>query len=268
MVLSRIGRLIPSRRIGGSFRLRGGCCLVVMAVLGLGSPTAEAIPIPVPNYSFELPDRADGAGSSTNTNGSTATVPGWTYSHSSPTFGGTFNHQNAQYAGTTDADGGTLPSPGVGEQTLFINFSNGMVAGQTASFTTTNSLATIEAKSVYTLTVAIGDRLDILDPQRVRIELLAGTTTVASATHDGGFVDGTFTDMVASFATDETSIYLGQPLKIRLTHTLTSNATGNVQANFDNVRLNQAVVPEPSTALLLGLGGVSLLVWGRRRRRV
>ena len=249
-----------------------------LSLLVLCSEAAEAAAISVPNFSFQEPDAVDG-GSVAASNGG-AQVSGWTYNQGTSIGGGVFNPQDAAYPGTTGSPG-TLSSPAEGEQVLFINFQNSTANGSTGSFISTLPVATAVPELLYELTVAIGDRGDAagpgavdpnINPDLVIIELLLDGVTRAIASHDGPFGDGTFIDLAASFLAIDDD--LGKDLQIRLTHTLNSaggadSFTGFVQANFDNVRLTATpattAVPEPSTALLLGLG-MSMCAFGAYRK--
>lgn len=84
-----------------------------------------------------------------------------------------------------------------------------------------------------------------------------GETTPFAANPITGLTQNVWaTDQTTSFTA--TAGQAGQTLGIRLLY-----ATKEVQANFDNVRLTATAIPEPSTALLGGLGVLLLL---RRRR--
>ena len=118
---------------------------------------------------------------------------------------------------------------------------------------------TLQINTVYTLTVAVGDRKDLTAPG-YGIELWAGTTLIASDYHtDSGNslpANGTWKDVVASYTSSASDPNAGQSLQIRL-------RGYGVQTNYDNVRLDGTLVPEPSSALL---GGLGLLLMLRRRR--
>jgi hypothetical protein len=220
---------------------------IACASLGLSLSVADATPISVPNYSFELPSLSDG--------GFDLAVPEWTLLD----FGGVFNSEDAQFPGST---GGDLPAPADGEQLAFLG--TGSTFG-TFSLTTAAPLTSILADSTYTLTVALGSRLDLpVNPTDVVfVQFLANEVVLA----EGGLVfnpeatmipPGTFVDFTTSLITGPSSPLIGQDLKVRI------GLLGDSQLMIDNVRLD--VVPEPSTAALF-IGGLTLASAFRRRRR-
>ena len=114
------------------------------------------------------------------------------------------------------------------------------------------------ANSVYTLTIAVGDR---------QTGDVSGTVSFGLTA--GGTNQGIFTEVAPAQVTDNTFQ--------DFTYTFTTGAvapTGNVgiklssisagRGVFDNVRLDASAIPEPSTALCAVIGGIALL---RRRRR-
>ena len=132
----------------------------------------------------------------------------------------------------------------------------------------TQTLATVLLPDTnYSLTVAIGWRKDLAaDPNYpifpgYGIELWAGTTMLASKYHtDLGAsspVADSWLDVTATYTSP--SSVTPDPLEIRLISGANVNNGYAIQTNFDNVRL----VPEPSAALLGGLGSLLLL---RRRK--
>jgi hypothetical protein len=126
--------------------------------------------------------------------------------------------------------------------------------------------ATLQADTSYTLTVAVGWRADLPGfgfPTfpGYGIELWAGGTKLTStySTNQGGTgaspTGGQWIDVIATY-TSPASV-TADALQIRL-------IGYDIQTNYDNVRLDGTLIPEPSAAALLGLGGLLML---RRRRR-
>jgi hypothetical protein len=221
--------------------------LVACVTLGAFPGAADAAPISVPNHSFELPPLSDG--------GFDLAVPEWTQLD----FGGVFNSENLQFAGST---GGNLPAPAHGPQLAFLGY--GSVYGA-FNLTTAAPLTSILANSTYTLTVALGSRLDLpANPTDVALlQFLANDVVLA----EGGLIlntdastipPGTFADFTTSLITGPSGPLIGQDLKVRIAY------QGDRQLMIDNVRMD--VVPEPSTAALF-IGGVALAAALRRRKK-
>jgi hypothetical protein len=226
--------------------------------IALAAPAGGA-PIAVPNASFEDVALADGARA--NALGSdAATVPGWTSVFAGPgvSNGGTHDPQDAQFAGSSGDD---APLPGTADQGQAL-FLQGSVAGNTESFSSTAAVATVQADTTYTLTVAVGDPLDA-EPGEVALQLLVNGTKVAETLADGTtLAEGGFSDLVTTFATAPGDPRAGGQLKIRLRHAVTAN--GFQQVYVDRVELEDSAVPEPAAALLVATGA-ALLAGARRR---
>jgi hypothetical protein len=126
----------------------------------------------------------------------------------------------------------------------------------------------VAAFTQYTLTVAVGTRLDALSGGW-SIALLAGVTTIASDTANSGPAAGTFVDEVATAGPfNPSNPLVGQNLTIRITGFNAPGNTTTAQDIFDNVRLDATLVPEPaSSATLLVAAASSAMVARRRGRR-
>lgn len=205
---------------------------------------AQITNIPISNFSFELTDVADNSVSSV--------VPNWTRSGGA---GGVFDPGNGQYAGAT-GNNAALPGTAHGGQLGYIN--------SVGSFTS-DAVTTSTASTLYTLTVALGNKLND-NPTLATIELLANNLVVASASATNATLpEGTFIDLSTSY----TALASGQVLVVRLNH------SGGGQINYDNVRLsatavavNAEVAPEPaSLALFAFIGGGAAFVSRRRDRK-
>jgi hypothetical protein len=118
--------------------------------------------------------------------------------------------------------------------------------------------ATALAGFTYTLLVDVGLRKDF--PSVGIVELLVGSNVVTATGINP--TSGNFSTFQAQF--NATSAELGQAITIRLTSVGT-------QAIFDDVRLDATGtsapgIPEPGTMALVGLGGLGMAVWARRKR--
>jgi hypothetical protein len=172
---------------------------------------------------------------------------------------------------------GAVPSPWIvtGGQgtgwTIASQYSGGIPDGDIYAYmnaagnTRQTLAATLQADTDYTLTVATGWRADLPGLgfgtyPGYGIELYAGTTLIASDydTVSGAPALDSWKDATATYSYDAGDAGLvGQALEIRL-------IGYGIQSNYDNVRLDFAAVPEPSSAALLGLGGLALIL--RRRK--
>jgi hypothetical protein len=199
-----------------------------------------AASIPVPNFSFENPDIADGG-----TTGSFDSIPGWSKS-SGTTFVGVRDPLNVQYSSATGINA-PLPGSGDGAQSAV------MSAGEGGATLSTN-VGTLAANTRYFLTVAVGNPLDH-DPGPVRLGLTIDGSTAPTASTTilpGSIPDGTFTDFsvaLGPFPSSDSRIGTALGIQIVLGAATLPN-TGSM-ADFDNVRL--VSVPEPAAVLLVAL---------------
>lgn len=206
-------------------------------VLWVVSVSASPIPLPVTNFSFEVPAQSDGGflGGS---------PPGWNIL--SGTWG-VYNVTSVQYPGTSE---GVVPAPGDGFQVLFPGASD---VGTIAQTLTNISL---QPSTPYTLTVAIGHRSDY-PVGGFKIELFAGATSLGSFSGNANTFapSGGFANATVFYESPAVGVPTGD-LRIELSHT-----TSGDQPHFDNVRLS---IPEGSSLALLGISGM-LLAWHRSR---
>jgi len=210
-----------------------------------GTFVFDAVGVLVTNGSFEIPDVGDGLWSTS--------VPNWTFSGDA----GVFNPQNGQFPGST-GDPGTdsLPTPADGHQHLYIN------TGEA-----TQTVGLIEDNTIYTLDVAVGDRLEP-GVAGWTVELRSGTDTLAQlASTDPGALNpaaGTFVGNTLEWDASG-SPFVGQLMNVALIRLGTDG-----QGAFDNVRISAAaaVIPEPATLLIWSLlAGLGIGVGYRRRVR-
>lgn len=125
-----------------------------------------------------------------------------------------------------------------------VGSSNGRTISQTLS-------AVLQPNTQYTLGAYVGRRLMLPDSNDYNIELLAGTTVLAS-NNSITIPAGKFKPVTVNYASGSSGSLIGEALTIRLTSTSQPN-----QVNFDNITLDASPIPEPSA--ILGLLGFGLL---------
>jgi hapalindole biogenesis HpiC1 cyclase-like protein/PEP-CTERM motif-containing protein len=217
--------------------------------------TSNAAPITVPNFSFETPVLSSG-GVTNGGNGDTIAITSWTIS-STNTNNGVY-HPAAGAFSSVDP----LPAPADQNQVAYLIPD----AESSSSITTTASVGTIAANTMYTLTVALGNRLDtsFFDSGLYTIDILANGVSVAEATRSGNTIaHGAFSDLSAIFTSSAAGPLIGQSLTLQLS---ASSGFGGNEAIFDNVRLTATVVPEPGMWEMILIGLVTLLGAQRLRR--
>jgi hypothetical protein len=229
---------------------------------------ASADPVTIVNPSFESPGGTF-----------SLSVTGWNQIITGGGSEGTYNPYefygpNAYYVG---ANPGTDPAnsgpgyPGINGEELAWTF----ITDAGSGFSQTLS-ATLQAGASYTLTVSEGQRngFDVTGTNNGSvppslgslIELLAGSTVIASALDELGPGPGRFADQVAFLPTSNAYAGLiGQQLSIRLL-TVNNPTANNQGTDWDNVRLDAttSATPEPAT-LAMAIFGIVGLVTLRRR---
>lgn len=117
--------------------------------------------------------------------------------------------------------------------------------------------ASLNANTIYTLTVDIGRRLDN-DFPGYAVQLLAGGNILAEDNNNFLPKPGQFIESIVTYSSGSTGSFLGDPLEIKFW------AFDGGQVNFDDVRLDATVVPIPGAMWLLGAGVVCLLGFRRK----
>jgi hypothetical protein len=237
---------------------RCGKALGSAFIVTLVQISASAAPISVPNFSFEDPALNPGE----NSNGGnglndTTAITDWTITAppSSAQNNGVF-FPTSGFSSTNP-----LPAPADSDQTAYV-FPG--AAGGTCSIATTNSLGTVAADMLYTLTVALGNwSVQSFNSGTYTIEILANGTAVASNTLAGSSItQGTFEDLSANFTSPASGGVVGESLTIRLSGLAGAN---NDEGFFDNVRLDaSAAVPEPGACTLLIVAAAGTFICCRR----
>jgi hypothetical protein len=172
-----------------------------LAVLGIGV-LPGANPIMINNPSFESPSLADGSFNIAN-------ITSWSVINTGNP--GAFNPSSSSFEIVAD-----------GVQTLY---SNGATVFQTLP-------TTLAPKTIYTLSIFVGRRLDYTNFPGFTVELRAGSTILASAnqTNIALPAPGNFKRLAFSY-TSPSSVPAGQPLQVRL-------KSAGAQTNFDYVTLH------------------------------
>ncbi|HEY1788634.1 MAG TPA: fibronectin type III domain-containing protein [Verrucomicrobiae bacterium] len=197
----------------------------------------------VNNASFELNATASG--------GVVTTVPtGWT----------AFNEAGASDIGSQNA-GGTdytiyapLASPANGNQYCYVNMFNSSVTGGIYQ-----DVGTLQANTIYTLTVAIGSRHDRINSHGM-ISLINGANNTGTVLASGGGLPAIQNSWQNYFATFTNGASASGDLTIALS-VLGNSST--IQADFDNVRLvTTPVLPKLPKLAVPGVSGGNLILAG------
>jgi hypothetical protein len=236
------------------------CFTLVASVILVFTAETHAAFLTVLNPSFESPVTAPG----TFTGLSNAGPPNWTvYNTITPNSDRFFGVWNP-----TGTDSYQDPIPhGSNVGVVFLDNDTGIAeAGLRQTLASTLQLAT-----QYTLTVQVGNfnpgmtvsPWDFSGFPGYRVDLLAGSTVLASDNNTLAPAEGRFLASTVSFTTGASHANAGQALAIRLVNL---NGPG-VEVNFDAVALEAVAVPEPATLgwILIAVGTASFDYWKRKR---
>lgn len=239
---------------------------LMMLALALVS-SGDAALIVINNHSFETPALASDGNlveTPVGTNGTTGTgvLHGWNYVVQYNSSFESFGIENQGSGAYTGAAGSGTPSGADGVNNVYLNNDNsGLFTG------IFQNVGALLANTQYTLTIAIGQRLDRTNGS-LEFGLYNATTGATNIWATGTALNtdtkvsttaGSFQDFVVTFTTGAT---VSNDLYVAARHTETANF---IQASLDNVRLDATAVPEPGSFALL-LGGIGMLPLFRRRR--
>ena len=223
-----------------------------ISLLTLLALPAGAVTVFVPNHSFESPTLTG--------DGDFNAATSWTaFNVGTDTGGGNYDPFEVNFTGAFN--GGT--PAGADGRNVYSTSSN-ITVGNTAGAFQVLAGTTLTADTLYILTVAIGDYKD----------LVASTWNLGISTSSMPFGSYLSTlsgsgnslpnDALNDFSVSYTATGLeGQNLEdLKVTFWSTGDGVGT-NVPFDNVRFTAAAIPEPSAALL---GGLGLLLLARRRR--
>ena len=218
---------------------------LMLACLALAAPVVGA-PVPVPNYSFELPN-----------NPTTGTT--WTNALNSWTGSGGNNNGSAfiEYIAAFRADA----AQDVGGGSL----QNDQHLGMELNYDVFQDLAGVsfQPNTLYTLTVAVGNRSGSTNVGNASVYGLADNTGVVAVTNTrnaSGVTVGTFADAPpVAFDTFSDPCLLGKGVRVLL------QSRGVGRSHFDNIRLdaspsapNGRPVVELTAATAVGTAGATL----------
>ena len=209
---------------------------------GLAFPTmAMAALLPINNPSFENPVTAPGIFAGGQTSG----PAGWTVYNRGATnnlrFFGVWN------PATTPSFTDPVPD-GANVGVVFLDNTTGIAEAGLQQVLA----ATLQPSTRYTLTVDVGNFApsagapwNFTGFPGYRVDLLAGSTVIASDNNTLQPAEGRFLTSTVAITIERSHVNAGQALGIRL---VSLNGPG-VEVNFDRVRLDAVAVTEPPTAI-------------------
>ena len=218
---------------------------------------AGAATIAISNHSFEAPSVGDGS--------VTFSTTGWTLFNAGGGIpsSGIFNPNDTWFSGST---GGT---PAGADGTNVLTTYTGGATGAIAGVYQTIAGTPLTAGQTYTMTVAIGDYKN-QTPNGWHLAISTSSMSLGSYLVDYSPTNGNalltndaFTDFSVQYTATGLESQIGQNLRITIWGQ-NHGTEGGTHVAFDNVRLTATAIPEPSAALLGGIGCLLLL---RRRSR-
>ena len=226
-----------------------------LSLLTLLALPAGAVTVTVLNHSFESPTLTN--------DGDFNAAENWTFvSVGTPEQGVGGGNYNPTEGNFTGAAGSGTPSGADG--TNVYSTSPTLILGNLAGASQVLAGTALTAETLYTLTVAIGDYNGIVPATwnlGISTSSMAFGSFLSTVSGSGSsLTNDAFNDFSVTYTANGLETQNGQDLKV----TFWASADG-VGSNvpFDNVRFTAVAIPEPSAALL---GGLGLLLLARRRR--
>jgi hypothetical protein len=209
--------------------------LFSVAMFGAAVAASAQTNIPITNFSFESP-------ALTPVSFTSGSISGWTVVSNS---GGGFGVQALNTSHIS-------PVATNGTQVAYSN--NGPhVFSQDLS-------ATLQANTMYTLSMSVGDRFDT-NYIGYQLQFRAGGSLLAQDNNTLTPANGSWVQSTVSFTTGASHAQLGQTLQVRF-----GSVTSGGQTVFDNITLTASAIPEPSTyAAIAGAAMLGLALWRRKR---
>jgi hypothetical protein len=238
-------------------RMSVAACVAGVVAIALSAAAVQATVISVPDYSFQT---ADVSGSpyyqlfpAISPNG-TPSYDAWGIESGGASAGVVLNGQYGR--NITNMTGSQCGWMDTAEHWTFMDLSG----------------AAYEVNKSYTLKVGLASTSGTYAPDRSLDVTLCYRTDGGSASAGATNVsysslsETLFSDCVVSIpAVQSTDAWANQPIVI-VFHSL-SSGSGNGTWNFDNVRLESTITPEPSASIMVLLSLISMMAYAWRKRR-